>query len=299
MNHIPVMAREVVEIFSSVPDGILIDATFGLGGHSVAVKHSLGNKFEIIGVDRDEEMLNQSSRDLPKGISVRKMRFSGLPDIIKNEGIGPVTGVLFDLGLNSAQLNDQSRGFSFSRPGPIDMRFDRTGGQSAADLIERIGEIELIKILKEYGQERHSRSIARAIVREKPNTTETMASIIKRIVGPQRFTKSAARVFQALRICVNRELEELKSALSRIVPLVATGGRLAVISYHSLEDGIVKRQFLLDSGKCFCGPTQPTCICGKRELLKVMTKKPVIPSDEEIRQNPRARAARLRYAERI
>ncbi len=297
MDHIPVMAKEIVEIFTPVPDGIFIDATFGLGGHSKEVKKS--RNFRIIGIDRDAEMLSRVASDLPEGISIRNMHFSGLPEMIQREGIGPVSGVLFDLGLNSAQLDDPSRGFAFMKPGPLDMRMDRRSGLPASDIVARMSEGELIRVLKEFGQEKNARAIARAINREKPTTTEALASIIKRIVGPQRFIKAAARIFQAFRIYVNQELDELRNALSGIAPLVVTGGRLAVISYHSLEDGIVKRQFLLDSGKCLCGPQEPVCVCGKRKLLKVMTKKPLYPSPEEIERNPRARAARLRYAERI
>jgi len=299
MDHVPVMAGEIVEIFAAVPDGILIDATLGLGGHSAVIKSSLGSKFQIIGVDRDPEMISRVGMTLPEGVSLQKMQFSKIPEMIRGEKIAPVTGVLFDLGLNSAQLDDESRGFSFTRPGPLDMRFDRSAGSPASDMIELIGETELYGILKEYGQERHSRAISRAVVKYRPKSTADLAELIKGIVGPRKFIKSAARVFQALRIYVNRELDELKSALSGIIPLVETGGRLAVISYHSLEDGIVKRQFQLDSGKCFCGPNEPVCICGKSNLLRVLTKKPIVPSDQEINENSRARAAKLRYAERI
>jgi 16S rRNA (cytosine1402-N4)-methyltransferase len=232
-------------------------------------------------------------------VSIRKRRFSEIPEMIAREGLGPIAGALFDLGLNSAQLDDPSRGFSFSHSGPLDLRLDRSTGPTASDMLANIGEADLIHILKAYGQERNSRAIARAIVENRPKSTAELAAIIKGKVGPQRFIKSAARVFQALRIHLNRELDELRSALAGIIPLVATGGRLAVISYHSLEDGIVKRQFLLDSGKCFCGPNQPVCICGKRNLLKPLSKKPLVPMPEEIHRNPRARAAKLRYAERI
>jgi 16S rRNA (cytosine1402-N4)-methyltransferase len=292
------MASEIVEIFTEAPEGILIDATFGLGGHSAVIKKSLGSKFRIIGVDRDPEMLTMTSGPL-EGVSIRKMRFSEIPEMIESEGTGPVAGVLFDLGLNSAQLDDPSRGFSFTRSGPLDLRLDRSSGQTASEMLANIDEAELVRILKTYGQERNSRAITRAIVKNKPTSTAELAAIIKGKVGPQRFIKSAARVFQALRIHLNRELDELRSALAGIIPLVATGGRLAVISYHSLEDGIVKRQFLLDSGKCFCGPNQPVCVCGKRNLLKPLSKKPLVPTPEEIDRNPRARAAKLRYAERI
>jgi len=293
------MAKEIVEIFSAAPDGMIIDATFGLGGHSKAIKKNLGSRFRIVGIDRDSEMLSRVESDLPEGIAVRQMRFSELPAFIENNKISPISGILFDLGLNSAQLDDDARGFSFAHHGPIDMRFDRSSGPTAAEIIAQTDEKEMVHILKEYGQEKNARAIARALAREKPNDTQTMGSLIRRIVGPQRFIKSSARIFQALRIYVNHELEELKTALAGVAPLVATGGRLAVISYHSLEDGIVKRQFLLDSGKCFCGPHEPVCVCGRRNLLRIMTKKPLTPSIQEMENNPRARAAKLRYAERI
>jgi 16S rRNA (cytosine1402-N4)-methyltransferase len=298
MTHIPVMTSEVIEIFAGAPDGILIDATFGLGGHAIALHRSLGSRFKIIGIDADSEVLAQVGT-LPEDISVRNMRFSALPAMIQNEGIGPVSGILFDLGLNSAQLDDPSRGFSFSQAGPIDMRFDRTSGDSVSQVIRRISAPELVTIIWEYGEERHARAIARAIIETKPETTDALAAIVKRVVGPGSFTKSAARVFQALRIYVNRELDELKNTLYNVIPLLTVGGRIAVISYHSLEDRIVKRQFKLNSGKCFCAPDAPVCTCGKRNLLQILSKKPVRPSGEEVAQNSRARAARLRYAERV
>ena len=298
MTHIPVMTGEIIEIFAGAPDGIIIDATFGLGGHSVALYKSLGSKIKIIGIDADSEVLAKVG-ELPEGITVRNMRFSELPMMIQSEDIGPVSGILFDLGLNSAQLDDPSRGFSFSHSGPIDMRFDRTTGITASQVIRRINAPELATILKDYGEERHSRSIARAIVEARPETTDALANVIKIIAGPGSFIKSAARVFQALRIYVNRELDELKNTLYNVIPFLTVGGRIAVISYHSLEDGIVKRQFQLNSGKCFCAPNMPVCTCGKRNLLQIITKKPLRPSEEEVARNSRARAARLRYAERV
>lgn len=293
------MADKVVEIFRDAPDGIFIDATFGLGGHSTAILSSLGNKFSIIGIDRDAEMLACSESGRPSAISLRNMRFSGIPEMIRDESLGAVGGILFDLGLNSAQLDDVERGFSFSQSGPIDMRFDRAAGAPASHIIGKLNEKELTTILKDFGQERHSRAIARAIIREKPQTTDQLMRIVEKIVGGRHLVKSAARVFQAIRIFVNNELEELRVALEGAIPLLAPGGRIAVISYHSLEDGIVKRQFLLNSGRCFCGPQQPVCVCGRRKLLKILSKKPVMATDDEIRSNPRARSARLRYAEKI
>ncbi len=299
MDHKPVMTGEIVSIFADVPDGVFIDATYGLGGHTRALQRSFKKKFEFIGVDRDGEILGQAERDRPPGVVLRKMRFSGIPEMVGREKIEPLTGILFDLGLNSAQLDDPSRGFSFLKPASLDLRFDRESGVPAAEMLQTIKEDKLIRILKDYGQQKNARAIARAIIAEKPTTTDSLASLVRKVVGSQRFIKSCARVFQALRIFINDELEELQNGLSSVIPLMAAGGRLAVISYHSLEDGIVKRLFLLNSGKCFCGPEIAECACGKRNLIEVKTKRPQRPSEKEIMVNSRARPAKLRYAERI
>ncbi|MEE8417599.1 MAG: 16S rRNA (cytosine(1402)-N(4))-methyltransferase RsmH [candidate division Zixibacteria bacterium] len=299
MDHKPVMTGEIVSIFAEAPGGVFIDATYGLGGHTKVLISSFRKKFEFIGIDRDGEILGQAERDRPAGVVLHKMRFSEIPEMLRREKIEPLTGILFDLGLNSAQLDDPSRGFSYSKPASLDMRFDRDSGKPAAELLQTLEVDKLIRILKEYGQQKNSRAIARAIIAERPTTTESLASLIRNVVGSRRFIKSGARVFQALRIFINDELEELQNALSNVIPLMAVGGRLAVISYHSLEDRIVKRLFLLNSGKCFCGPEIAECSCGKRSLLEIKTKKPQRPSEKEIMANSRARPARLRYAERI
>jgi 16S rRNA (cytosine1402-N4)-methyltransferase len=299
MDHKPVMTGEIVSVFADVPDGVFIDATYGLGGHTKALLSSFREKFEFIGVDRDGEILEKAERSRPAAVTLRQMKFSEIPGMLRREKIGPLTGILFDPGLNSVQLDDPSRGFSYLKPASLDMRFDRESGRSAAELIRALEKDKLIKILKEYGQQKNARAIARAIIAERPATTESLASLIRNIVGSRRFIKSAARVFQALRIFINDELEEIRTAVSEVIPMLAAGGRLAVISYHSLEDRIIKRLFLLNSGKCFCGPEVAECACGKRNLLEVKTKKPLRPSEKEVKANSRARPARLRYAEKL
>ena len=298
MVHKPVMAGEVVSIFADAPDGVFIDATFGLGGHTRAMLEKLSEKFSFVGIDRDGEMLERAAAIRPDKVSLHKMNFTEIPELILGERLAPVTGILFDLGINSAQLDDPSRGFSFAHPATLDMRYDRRVGQSVADLLSNLDRSELTRILKEYGQERKAGAIARAIASEKPSTTDSLAAIVRRIVGSRGFIKSAARVFQALRIYVNNELSDFKRALEGAIPLMAAGGRVAVISYHSLEDGIVKRLFQLYSGKCFCGPEAAECVCGRQEWLKIKTPKPLRPSSEELSSNSRARPARLRYAEK-
>lgn len=299
MVHKPVMINEILTIFGDIPAGFFIDATFGLGGHSKALRKKANSGLEFIGIDRDGEILEMAGIDRPPAGRLIKMNFADLPSMIASESISPLTGLLFDLGLNSAHLDDPSRGFSYQKKSVLDLRYDRNSGETAAVVIGRLDEEALIRILKEFGQERNARSIARAIKAEKPTTTDALAELIRRIAGPRNFNKTAARVFQALRIFINDELGALESALKGSIPFLAVGGRVAAISYHSLEDGIVKRVFALDSGKCFCGPEAAECVCGKRKILKVMTKKPVRPTPGEIESNPRARSARLRYAERI
>ncbi len=298
-GHVPVMAAEVVSIFAESPGGIFLDATFGSGGHTREIERSYPGKFRFMGIDRDSEILSRAGGDLPSNIELLNMSFAEIPSMLEERNPGPVTGALFDLGLNSEQIDEMSRGFSFRGSASLDMRFDRKSGSPLWAEIRKLDSDRLVWILKEYGQERNARSIARKIISAPPSTTDELAEIVKSAVGPGRFAKSAARVFQAFRIYINSELAEIQRALSGIIPLLASGGRLAVISYHSLEDGIVKRLFQLNSGKCFCGKGVGICECGKGNNLKVISKKPLRPSDDEIRRNSRSRPARLRYAERI
>jgi len=299
MIHKPVMVGEIVTIFADVPAGVIIDATYGFGGHTKALEENSKGRFRFIGIDCDSEILETAGKDRPSSVTLRKMNFSELPRMLSAERISPVSGALFDLGLNSAHLDDPDRGFSYQKQSMLDLRFDRYSGEPAAEALKKIDRDTLVSILKEYGQETHARAIARSIVENKPTTTDALAGLIRRIAGPRGFSKAAARVFQALRIYINDELAALEKALGGVIPLLVSGGRVAVISYHSLEDRIVKRIFLLNAGKCFCGPEAAECSCGKKNILKINTKKPIRPSPSEVRENPRARSARLRYAEKI
>jgi len=292
------MLDEIVSIFAEVPGGVIIDATFGFGGHTKALAERAGGKFKYMGFDRDGEILNRFDRSQIEGITLHNLNYSEIPSLLIAEKITPVNGVLFDLGLNSAHLDDPSRGFSFQSDAPLDMRFDRSSGISASAAIGDLSESEMIDILRNYGQERKARAIARRIIARRPATTGELADIVREVSGGRDFNKSAARVFQAFRIYVNDELYSLEKALKGIIPLLSEGGRIAVISYHSLEDGLVKRIFQLNSGKCFCGPEKATCVCGANKSLTIKSKKPVLPSPEETKSNPRARSARLRYAEK-
>lgn len=293
------MASEIVSIFAKVPEGYFVDATFGLGGHTLAIEESLPGKFRFLGFDRDGEMLSLAKGAIPEGIQTFKMSFSKIPSLLEDNNLAPVTGALFDLGLNSMQIDDSERGFSYREDSPLDLRYDRESGVPLYKIVGRLRSPELIDILKNYGQEKNSRAIAKAIIEKGPATTGELTDIIRRIVGPRRFVKAASRVFQALRIFVNDELDEFEKALKGIIPRLTSGGRVAVISYHSLEDGITKRVFRILSGRCICGPNVAVCVCGAQKLLEIKTKKPMRPDENEIRQNPRSRSARLRYAEKL
>jgi 16S rRNA (cytosine1402-N4)-methyltransferase len=299
MTHIPVLKDEIVTIFREVPEGFFIDATFGFGGHSRAIFETCKQKLQFIGIDCDQEIIMEAQRDLPSQFKIYNSNFEQLTNLIIRERIEPVSGILFDLGLNSLHIDNPQRGFSFQNRGPLDMRFDRAHGKSLADYLSETDEKSIANIIQEYGQERKARAIAREIVKSRPLDTISLADVVRRAVGPRWFVKSAARVFQALRIFLNNELENLKTALNGVIPLIQVDGRIAVISYHSLEDGIVKRAFQLNSGKCFCGPNQPSCCCGARKILQVLAKKPIQPTEKEISLNPRSRSARLRYAQRL
>ncbi len=293
------MVGEITAVFADIPSGVIIDATYGLGGHTKALREKLGGRCEFIGIDRDSETLKAAEENNPEATRLRKMNFAEITSMLTAENISPVTGVLFDLGISSVHIDDPSRGFSYQKSAPLDLRFDRSSGRPAAEILADIEENELIGILKDYGQERNARAIARGIKEYHPSTTDGLAGVIKDIVGSYRFNKAAARVFQAIRIYVNDELDSVKKGIQRIIPVIAKGGRIAVISYHSIEDGIVKRIFALNAGKCFCGPEVAECRCGKNKNLDILTKKPLRPSRDEVALNPRARSARLRYAERI
>jgi len=229
--------------------------------------------------------------------------YSHLPEILKSQNLEKVNGVLFDLGLSSYQLDTPERGFSYSTEGPLDMRFDREEGRKATDVLNEYPVEELTKIFKEYGEERFSKKIAQAIVQnrkvKKIESTKELKEIVKSILKTKGDIKTLSRVFQALRIEVNNELSELKKGLDAGIEALAPVGRVCVISYHSLEDRIVKNRFSELAKGCTCPPNFPVCTCGGKKVLKILTRKPVIPDEKEVEGNPRARSAKLRVAEKI
>ena len=305
-RHTPVMAEEVKRILIRDPDGVYIDGTIGGGGHAKVLLDKLTDKALYIGIDRDATAIEHCKKRFKNStttVELCKGNFSMMNEIAERMGVKGVDGVLLDLGVSSAQIDSPERGFSFSSDGPLDMRMDQDSGINATDLIKSLPERELADLIYEFGEERHSRKIASAIVdfqKKSPvETTSDLSSIVKRVIMGSMKTKSLARVFQALRIAVNEELSSLEKGLTIAVELLNKGGRIVVLSYHSLEDRIVKNQLRDMSKSRIEAPEMPTGYREQVKLLNLLTKKVIRPTESEIRSNPRSRSARLRAAEKV
>jgi 16S rRNA (cytosine1402-N4)-methyltransferase len=304
-SHIPVLLDEVLKGLNLHPGQRYIDGTLGAGGHAEAILQAIAPDGQVLGLDADPVAVNSARQRLAPyndRVHLVNANFSQLATIAHSYDFVPVHGILLDLGLSSMQLGDAERGFSFQNEGPLDMRYDPRGPITAADLVNNLSQSELADLLYRFGEERRSRSIARAIVAARPvRSTQELADLVARAVGGRRGARihPATRTFQALRIAVNDELETLSSALSEATTILVPGGRLAVISFHSLEDRIVKNYLVQESKDCICPPEQLTCTCGHQATLRIITRKPIIASSDEINVNPRARSAKLRVAERM
>ena len=307
--HQPVLVHEVVRHLISFPDGTYVDGTVGTGGHSVAMGESLAGKGRLICLDRDPDAVRLSRKRLAfleDRVSVIKASYADLDNILRDLGLKKVDGVLLDLGMSSYQVDKSGRGFSFSREEPLDMRMDPDDGLTARHLVNSLAPEELESILRNYGEEKRAKLIARIIVRarrKKPiETSSQLALLIKSAFPPSRGSRArhpATRTFQALRIAINKELQNLETFINKIPPLMAKGGRLVVLSYHSLEDRLVKQAMFDWEKGCTCPPDLPRCACGRTRLFKRPFKRGLKPSKGEIEENPRARSAILRAAERI
>ena len=300
--HTPVLVREVVELLAAERGGFFVDATVGAGGHARALLEAAPG-VRLLALDRDPDALALARERLAgfgERVRFAEANFGDLASAL--EGFPPPDGILADLGLSSMQLEEPSRGFSFRRDGPLDMRMSRSG-RSAADVVATASAEELSRIFFEYGEERMAVKIARAILEERSRepitTTRQLSRIVARVKGDREKIDPATRVFQALRIEVNEELQALSRFLAAAVEKLNAGGRLAVLSYHSLEDRMVKDAFRKQAGVCLCPPKLPVCVCGARRALLVLTRRPIRPKDSEVRRNPRSRSARLRVAEKI
>jgi len=306
-THQPVMADEVVELLATADNGTYIDLTVGSGGHLRRLSAVLRPTARLYGVDRDPAAVERTRENLEgstPGVEVVLANYADLAEIATRLGVTEFDGILLDLGLSSDQLDDAGRGFAFRLDGPLDMRFNpHSDLAAAAELVNTLDEDRLIEILRDFGQERKARRMAAAIVRERQQqairTTADLTRILTPLAPRAHLNKTMARVFQAFRIAVNNELEQLTRLLPIAVNHLAPGGRMAAITYHSLEDRIVKQFFLREAKDCLCPPRQPVCTCGHKARLKIVTRRGLTPSTAEMENNRRSRSARLRVAERL
>ena len=307
-THRPVLLDECVQALAIRPDGVYLDGTLGRAGHSREIVKRLTTG-RLICVDRDQAALDAARELLAPWmdkVTLVHSNFDRVADILDELGLRGVDGMLFDLGVSSPQLDDASRGFSYMADAPLDMRMDRSEGLTAADVVNTWPQEELRRILQQYGEERYAPSIAAAIVRrrqERPISTTLELVEVVRSGMPAKALKEkqhpAKRSFQAIRIAVNDELASVDRMLRGAVPRLERGGRLAVITFHSLEDRIVKNALAQFARGCICPPDFPVCVCGRTPDVKLVHKKPILPTEEEIQENPRARSAKLRVAEKL
>jgi 16S rRNA (cytosine1402-N4)-methyltransferase len=304
--HVPVLLAESMEALAVRPGGVYLDATAGGGGHLREIIARLKDSGTAIGIDRDPEAIGWISAQISRGaatVILEQSQFSRFDSVLARHNIGAIDGMLLDLGVSSRQIDAQERGFSYMKQSDLDMRMDPSAGFTAAELCARWSEEELAHVLRTYGEITNPLRMARAIKacgkRRLLRTSIDLVTCLRNEYGPSLPVKVIAKVFQALRIAVNDELAELRACLSLAVSKVKKGGRIVVISYHSLEDRIVKNFFRDGEQGCVCPPVLPRCVCGKKILLKRLNKKVIIPSVAEVESNPRSRSARLRAAEMV
>ncbi|MBI2857002.1 MAG: 16S rRNA (cytosine(1402)-N(4))-methyltransferase RsmH [Chloroflexi bacterium] len=302
--HVPVMLQEVIAALNVQPGGRYVDCTLGSGGHAAAIMEASAPGGQLLGIDADPRAVTESRHRLSaygKHVLLINDNFSNIEAICRKFAFYPVSGILFDLGLSSRQLEAEDRGFSFRRDSPLDMRFDPAQEVTAADVVNGYSESELADIIYRYGEEHRARNIARHIVANRPvrSTLGLVAAVLRATGGVRGKIHPATRTFQAIRIAVNSELANLSSGLEQAIGLLGFGGRLAVISYHSLEDRIAKQLLRREASGCICPPQVLRCTCGHTPRLSLVTRQAVKPSPAEVDANPRSRSARLRAAERV
>lgn len=306
-THRPVLLDECVEMLRIRPDGVYVDGTLGRAGHSIEIVRRLTTG-RLVCIDRDMSAIRAAEERLApwrERVTLVHGNFSDLADILRGAGISGVDGALFDLGVSSPQLDDASRGFSYMHDAPLDMRMDDTAPLTAWEVVNTWSQEELRRILYEYGEERYAPAIARAVVRAREagpiETTLALAELVRGAMPPAALREKqhpAKRTFQAVRIAVNGELDALPPMLEAAVERLNPGGRLAVITFHSLEDRIVKRTFQDMAKGCTCPPEFPVCVCGKKPRVRLVNRRPIVPGETELAENPRSRSAKLRVAER-
>ena len=307
-KHISVLLEETIDGLDIKPDGIYVDGTLGGGGHSYEILRRLSPKGRLIGIDQDGEALKAAGERLKKfenQITLVRSNYCEIDKVLKELNVEKVDGILLDIGVSSYQLDNLERGFSYKSDAPLDMRMDTRQELTAADVVNTYSENELFKIIKDYGEDKFAKNIAKHIVlarKEKPlETTKELSEVIKRAIPMKVQAKGghpAKKTFQAIRIEVNQELTVLKESIDKMIDLLKPNGRICIITFHSLEDRIVKTKFRENENPCTCPPNFPVCVCGKKSKGKVITRKPIIPSEDEIEENKRAKSSKLRIFER-
>lgn len=307
-EHKSVLLEETIEQLNIQPDGIYVDGTLGGGGHAFEVCKRLSNKGWFIGIDQDEaaiEAASQRLKEFEDTVTIVRSNYCHIRQVLTNLNIQKVDGILLDLGVSSYQLDNVDRGFTYRVDAPLDMRMDQRQEKTAKDIVNGYGEMELYRIIRDYGEDRFAKNIAKHIVRAREEkeiqTTEELTEIIKAAI-PMKFRAvgghPSKRTFQAIRIELNRELEVLKNTLDDMIDLLNDGGRLCIITFHSLEDRIVKNRFRENENPCICPRDFPVCVCGKSSQGKVISRKPILPSEVELEGNKRSKSAKLRVFEK-
>ena len=307
-KHYSVLLEETVDGLQVKPDGIYVDGTLGGGGHAYEVCQRLGDKGRFIGIDQDEAAIEAAGIrlvDFGERVTIVRSNYCDMKSKLQELGIDKVDGIVLDLGVSSYQLDTAERGFSYREDAPLDMRMDRRQEMTAGDIVNNYSEMELFRIIRDYGEDKFAKNIAKHIVMEREKapieTTAQLTEIIKHAI-PMKFQKTAGhpakRTFQAIRIELNRELEVLKDSLDDMIDMLNEGGRICIITFHSLEDRIVKSAFRKNEDPCTCPSHFPVCVCGNVSKGKVITRKPILPSEEELEENSRSKSAKLRIFER-
>lgn len=307
--HKSVLLKETIDSLNIQPDGIYVDGTLGGGGHAYEVCRRLGSHGKFIGIDQDEEAIQAAGLRLSEFgdmVTIVRSNYVSIEEILKSLGIERVNGIVLDLGVSSHQLDTPERGFSYKTDAPLDMRMDVRNDLTAKDIVNTYDEMKLYRIIRDYGEDRFARNIAKHIVRARQEkcieTTGELTEIIKAAIPAKIRMNSghpAKKTFQAIRIELNRELDVLNNSIDKMIDLLADKGRISIITFHSLEDRIVKTRFKNNENPCTCPPDFPVCVCGKKPKGRIITRKPIVPGDTELENNKRAKSSKLRVFEKI
>ena len=307
-EHRSVLLNETVDSLNIKPDGIYVDGTLGGGGHAYEVAKRLGPSGRIIGIDQDADAIAAATerlKDYKDKVTIVRSNYRNIREVLEGLRIQKADGIYLDLGVSSYQLDTVNRGFTYRENAPLDMRMDQRNEKTAADIVNDYGEMELYRVIRDYGEEKFAKNIAKHIVQARKTgrieTTDQLVEIIKAAIPAKMRAEGghpAKRTFQALRIELNQELEVLNESIATMIGLLNPGGRLSIITFHSLEDRIVKTRFRTNENPCICPPDFPVCVCGRKSRGKVITKKPIVPGDEEITENRRSKSSKLRVFER-